>query len=145
MEKPYWREVDHTADTGIEVWAESFLELMLEAAIAISELTTDIESINLTEEHFILVEELEMDLLLVEFLKELLYLQETKDFIAIGFKKPQHFPTKNGMLFSVTTVGGKWVQGVHESKTHIKAVTYHQLELTMRKKNDWFARVIFDL
>ena len=73
-----WREVDHTADTGIEVWAKSFLELILEAGIAISELTTDIDSIDSTEEHLILVEENELDLLLAEFLKELIYLQETK-------------------------------------------------------------------
>ena len=145
MEKPYWKEVDHTADSGIEVWAKSFLELMLEAGIAVSEMTTDIDSIELTEEHFILVEEMDMDLLLVEILKELLYLQETEDFIALGFKKPKHFPTKKAMVFSVTAVGGKWEVDKHESRTHIKAVTYHDLQLRMYKRNDWYAKVIFDL
>jgi SHS2 domain-containing protein len=145
MKKPYWKEVDHTADSGIEVWANSFPELMLEAAMAISEMTTDIDSIDNTEEHFILVEEEEMDLLLVEFLKELLYLQETKDFIPIGFKKPQHFPTKKAMVFSVTALGGKWDVEKHESKTHIKAVTYHDLQLRIFKRDDWYAKVIFDL
>ncbi len=145
MKKPYWREVDHTADSGIEVWANSFLELMLEAAMAISEMTTDIDSIEFTEEHFILVEEQEMDLLLVEFLKELLYLQEVEDFIAIGFKKPQHFPTKKAMVFSVKALGGKWDVDKHESRTHIKAVTYHDLRLRMFKMNDWYCKVIFDL
>ncbi len=145
MKKPYWREVDHTADSGIEVWAKSFLELMLEAAMAISEMTTDIDSIELTEEHFILVEEVEMDLLLVEFLKELLYLQEVKGFIAIGFKKPKHFPSKKAMVFSVTAIGGKWDAEKHESRTCIKAVTYHDLQLRMFKRDDWYAKVIFDL
>ena len=140
-----WKEVDHTADSGIEVWAKSYLDLMLEAGIAISEMTTDIESIKMTEEHHIIVEEKEMDLLLVEFLKELLYLQETESFIPIGFKKPQHFPTKKAMIFSVVALGGKWEAGKNESKTAIKAVTYHDLTLRMRKKNDWYAKVIFDL
>ena len=49
MEKPYWKEIDHTADTGIEVWAESFLNLMLEAGMAISEMTTDIDLISFEE------------------------------------------------------------------------------------------------
>jgi len=145
MKKPYWKEVDHTADSGIEVFAKSYLELMLEAAIAISEITTDIDSIEMTEEHHIIVEEKEMDLLLVEFLKELLYLQETESFIPTAFKKPQHFPTKKAMVFSVIAKGGKWEAGVHESKTAIKAVTYHDLTLRIYKKDDWYAKVIFDL
>jgi SHS2 domain-containing protein len=49
------------------------------------------------------------------------------------------------MVFSVKVLGGKWDVDKHESRTHIKAVTYHQLELRMRKKNDWYAKVIFDL
>ena len=140
-----WKEVDHTADSGIEVWAKSFPDLMLEAGIAISEMTTNIESIKMTEEHTIIVEEEEMDLLLVEFLKELVYLQETESFIPIGFKNPQHFPTKKAMIFSVVAIGGKWEAGKSESRTAIKAVTYHDLTLRLRKRNDWYAKVIFDL
>ena len=145
MKKPYWREIEHTADTGIEIRAESFSDLMLCAGMAISEMTTNIDSINYEEEHIIVVEEEEIDLLLVEFLKELVFLQETKDFIPVGFKEPKHFPAGKTMVFSTTAIGGKWVEGKHESNTHIKAVTYHDLQLRMNKRNDWYARVIFDL
>lgn len=141
----YWKEIDHTADTGIEVWAESFLNLMLEAGMAISEMTTDIDSIPFEETHQIIVEEEELDLLLVEFLKELLFLQETEDFIPIGFEKPQHIPTGKTMVFSTKAIGGKWVEGKHESLTHIKAVTYHDLQVRCNKSDEWYAKIIFDL
>ena len=145
MKKPYWKEIDHTADAGIEVWAESFSDLMLCAGMAISEMTTNINSMSYEEEHIIVVEEEELDLLLVEFLKELIFLQETKDFIPLRFKNPKHFPAGKTMVFSVTAMGGKWIEGKHESLTHIKAVTYHDLQVRCNNSKDWYARVIFDL
>lgn len=140
-----WEELDHPADILIEVWADSYKDLMLEAGIAFSELTTNTEEIETTEEYHIDVAAEELDLLLVEFLQELLYLLETEDFVATSFKAPQHFPDKDVMVFSVTAKGGKWEQDKHESRAEIKAVTFHELEVRAFKSNKWKARVLFDI
>ena len=143
----HWQEYDHTADIGIEVWAESYTELAMEAGFALAELTTDTETISHDVIHTIVVEEVELDLLLVEFLKELLYLQETEEFIAISFKKPKYWVDKKADKFILTcqAIGGMWNVEEHESRAEIKAVTYHDLVVSMKKRNDWYARVLFDV
>lgn len=140
-----WEEFDHPADIGIKVWADSFVKLVLESGIAFSELTTNVETIQSTIEHHILVDAEELDLLLVEFLNELLFLLETKDFIATAFKASEYFVDTDRLIFSTTAIGGLWEKEKHESKAKIKAVTYHELEVRMVKSNKWFAKVIFDV
>jgi SHS2 domain-containing protein len=140
-----WKEFDHPADIGIKVWADSYTKLVLESGIAFSELTTDVETIETTEEHHIVVDAKELDLLLVEFLNELLFLLETKDFIATAFKKPNYFADKDRIIFTTIAIGGKWEAGKHESKAEIKAVTYHELEVRMIKADKWAAKIIFDV
>ena len=141
----HWTEIeDHTADCGIEVYAENFIELVLEASIAFAELTTNIDDISAKERHHIIVEGEDFDLILVEFLQELLYLLDTEHFIAVGFKHPQLVPNNGSYVFSAKALGDTFIVGKHESRMEIKAVTYHQLEA--KKLNPgWYAKVIFDI
>ena len=141
----YWKEIeDHTADCGIEVWAKDFVELVLEASIAFAQLTTNIDEMSARKEHTIIVEGDDFDLVLAEFLKELLYLLDTQNFIAIGFKRPQLLPNNGNYVFGATVLGDTFVVGKHESRTEIKAVTYHQLE-AKKLHPGWYARIIFDI
>jgi len=145
MSTSYWREYDHPADIGIEAWADSYVKLVLECGIAFSELTTNIESIPSNKTYDIIVEGEELDILLVEFLNELLFLLETEDFIATQFEKPGYFTDKDKFIFTTKAKGGKWIQGEHESKADIKAVTYHDLEVKMYRSDLWYARILFDV
>ena len=143
----HWKEFDHPADIGIEVWAESYTKLVMQAGIAFTELTTDISGIEAEIEHTIVVEEVELDLLLVEFLKELLYLLDTEDFIAEKFYNLKYFVDKGADKFVLVckAKGGRIDPTLHEIRAEIKAVTYHDLEVTMHKAGKWYARLIFDI
>ncbi|MHA1949361.1 MAG: archease [Candidatus Thorarchaeota archaeon] len=148
MEPAKWREFDTTADTGIEVWAASVLEVMIEAGGAFSELTTEVDDILYTDEHEIIVEEDGYDVLLHSFLNELLYLLDTKKFVAIGFRKPRIVVSNGTVVFAVTAMGGIFNPEKHESITEIKAVTWHMLtfdKIADVGAHQWYARVVFDI
>lgn len=143
-----WREYDTTADTGIEVEGRSPEDVFVTAGHAFAALTTNPTTIKMTERHEIRVYDVENDLLLVNFLNELLYLLETEDFVPVQFRKAYHvndLPSSEPKLFSVIALGGKWEKGVHESRTEIKAVTYHALKFEKVKRKVWNARVVFDI
>jgi SHS2 domain-containing protein len=143
-----WREYDTTADTGIEVEGKSPEDVFVTAGHAFAALTTNPTTIKMTERHEIQISDVANDLLLVSFLNELLYLLETEDFVPVQFRKASHtddFPSTEPKLFSVIALGGKWEQGVHESRTEIKAVTYHALKFEKVKRKVWNARVVFDI
>jgi len=143
-----WREYDTTADTGIEVEGKSPEDVFVTAGHAFAALTTNPTTIKMTERHEISVSDVDDDLLLVDFLNELLYLLETEDFVPVQFRKARYcgdYPSTEPKLFSVIALGGKWIEGEHESRTEIKAVTYHALKFEKVKRKEYYARVVFDI
>jgi len=80
-----------------------------------------------------------METLLVSWLQELLYLLDTEDLVFARFQVRIH-----DFSLEATAWGDVFDPNIHTMKTEIKAVTYHQLEVT---KNDqgWQAQVIFDI
>ena len=86
--------------------------------------------------------------LLVEWLRELLYLYETKRVLFKKFIIGEMVPlTKKGVKgyrLKAEASGEKLDLARHEIKTEVKAVTYHQLSVA-KKGNTWIARVILDV
>jgi len=142
-----WNEIeDHTADMGIDAWADSFEELMVECMSAFSELTSpDFSDVGSSICHEIVVEGKEPDYVLHELLNELLVLFDTKHFLGNTWKQPQMIDTPDGIVFSVTICGGTFVAGQHEPGAHIKAVTWHQLTCDTLQDGTWYSLVIFDI
>ncbi len=148
MEPAKWKEFDTTADTGIEVWAASPLEVLIEAGGAFAEMTTEVDDIEFEREHEIMIEEYTYDELLRSFLNELLYLLDTEDFVAFGFRTPRIVVGKGTVLFAVHAMGGTFDPEKHESITEVKAITWHMLKFERRKAegpHQWYARVVFDI
>ena len=144
-----WNEFDTTADTGIFVEGDSPEDIFITAGLAFAEMTTDPKTIKMTERREIYVDGDENDLLLVDFLNELLYLLDTEDFVPVEFRKAKYSDdacsTLKPTYFSVTAIGGKWEDGVNESRTEIKAITYHELMFKKMGRKVYHARVVFDI
>jgi SHS2 domain-containing protein len=136
-----WREFDTTADTGIEVWGNDFNDLLATAGRAFTEMTTNPSTIKLDCSRRLEIESRGLDLKLRDFLAELLYILETDDLLPIDFHTFEHHVDG----FSCTAVFCKWVDGVSESRTEIKAVTYHMLEAERQKDGVYYGRVVFDI
>ncbi len=131
--------IDHTADVGILISASTPEGMFEVAALAFTELVTQVDSLNLRLERKIRLHEDDMEALLVSWLQELLYLLDTEDLVFGRFQvKLQDFSME------ATAWGEVFDPEIHPIKTEIKAVTYHQLEVEQNDQG-WRARVIFDI
>lgn len=133
-----FREIEHTGDLGIEIEADSRLELFRRAAIAIARLMVDTADVRALEERDRSIPAAgDMDLM-HDMLSDLL-----RTFIVDSFIWSTAAVQEAGGGLKVRLFGEPFDPARHEFHQEIKAVTYH--ELSVRKENRWFARVIFDV
>lgn len=131
---------DHTADLGVEVYGKTPEELFANAAFAVFDIITDISTIRIAQERAIVVEGLGWEDLLVNYLREILYL-----FNGEGLLLKEYVIVKIEPCFLKAVVKGEGFNGEkHRIKTEIKAVTYHQASVTGGSQK-WTGRVIFDV
>ena len=132
---PGHREIEHTADWELEVWAPDLPALMEEAARGMYELM----GVEVSEESRchrqieLLADDREQ--LLVSFLGELLFLVEDEDLAFDGFLLKVDDTSLVARL-----EGGSIVSRSKE----IKAVTYHRLEVSETKRG-LETSIIFDV
>lgn len=136
-----WREFDTTADTGLEVWGSDAMDLFTTAGKVFTTMTTDFDSLEAEVTKVIDIDGTGLDIQFRDFLDELLFILETKDLLPIDFHSFEFFA--HGM--KCKGVFGKWVAGVHESRTEIKAVTYHMLKVKQLEDGIYYGRVVFDI
>lgn len=131
---PGFKEVPHTADIAIDVFASNLPELFNNAAqglyhiLGIRTGTAEVEKISLE------IEELDTETLLVSFLGELLY------YVDLG---------KAAVDIEVTVGNNKLnallsMLPLEEYKVEVKAVTYNQLEI-IESGRQMQTRIVFDI
>ena len=114
------REVEHTADWGLEVWAPDLPGLMEEAARGMYELMGSVVSEDSRCHRQLEIAGEDREQLLVSFLEELLYIADHEELAFDGF------------LLNVvdTNLLARLEGGFLVSRDkEIKAVTYHYLEI----------------
>lgn len=136
--------LDHTADVGFEIRAESLEDLLETAAdAAFSVILVDRpEEVEAEEEVRIPSDGANQpDELLVAWLQELLYLFETESLVPMRFTFHERGPD----ALRARVGFGRFDPERHRTGSEIKAVTYHGLEVKQDEKGRWTARVIVDL
>jgi SHS2 domain-containing protein len=131
--------IDHTADVGIRVKAASPDALFETAALALTELMTDAATVEPRLERSVELKEESLDLLLVCWLQEILYLMDTEGLVFSVFEV-----RIEGAALQATLRGESFNPEVHPRKSDVKAVTYHHLEVATHGDR-WEARVILDI
>ncbi|MBN2282987.1 MAG: archease [Deltaproteobacteria bacterium] len=136
---PY-RIFEHTADLGVEIYGRSREELFSNAAGAICDIVTEGWDVGTAHERIIEAEGTDGEDLLVNFLREVLYLLNGKGFISrecrVAFTGDERL--------SAALRGEPLDMKKHRLTREIKAVTYHQVSLK-QTGDGWSARVIFDV
>ena len=132
--------LDHTADIGIIAFGRNVSEAFGNAAYAMFEILTNIDTIEETERLDFEVSADSIEELLVAWLDELLYQYETERFICSRFS----ITDMSGTSLCASVFGEKIDPARHEIKTEIKSVTYHQLKVE-ETDDGWKAQVIFDV
>jgi SHS2 domain-containing protein len=140
MAESFFQEIEHTADLGIEVEADSPAELFRCAGHALFSLMVNTGNVQMREERRAIVQADGWEELLHDWLSRLLreFLQD--GFIAAAITIDEIDSTH----LQACIAGEKLDYERHEFETEIKAVTYHQLAVTC-DQGRWRARVIFDV
>jgi protein archease len=133
---------DHTADMGIEIFGRTKKELFANAARALTDLLFDLpeQKPQRGQEKKITVEGADAADLLINYLRELLYLFYGGAFIVRNSEIAEYSNKK----LTATLLLEPYDKKKHSLKMEIKAVTYHGVAVA-KKKYGWTARVIFDV
>lgn len=131
--------LDHTADTGISAKAGSLTELIEIMAVGMFSLMATVSPCPNDRGVAFSVSASSSEDLLYECLSELLYLSEVEDTIFCAF---QVRIVKDGAI-EVTAVGVA-ADEIELRGPPIKAVTYHQIEVT-ESDDIWGGRIYFDV
>jgi SHS2 domain-containing protein len=136
-----FRELENiTADLGIEAWGHSLEDAFSSAAHGLASLLSELPGGEQPLEKDIHLEADSLSTLLVQFLNEIIYLEETQDFLPGAVK---HL-TLTGNRLDATLTGAAYDPGIHTLNAQVKAATYHGLEI--KKEGDTVRiRVIFDV
>jgi len=130
--------IEHTADVGVKAYGKTVAEAFEHAAEAMFDIITDTSTIHPVGEYHIQLEAPDLEQLLVDWLSELLYLNDAKNLV---FGKFQVVIEKNHL--SARVFGEEYNTTKHKMGTEIKAVTYHILQVN--KKDPIFVQVLFDI
>jgi len=133
-----YRYIDHTADLGIEVSGTSFEDLLVTIARSIFE--TQIKGrLEKKESKTIHCRGDSREDLLVDWCRELLYLNQVHGFIPMTYTITRH-----NLRLSAEVKGDIFDGTRHSIKTEIKNVTYHDLSI-IRNDRGYCTTVIFDV
>lgn len=136
---PEFEILDHTADTGISATAGSLAELVEVMARGMFSLMAVISPCPAHRSVAFSVSADTNEDLVYECLSELLYLSEVEDTIFCLFQV-----RIVGERAIEGTAGGVAAEAIELSGPPIKAVTYHQIEIT-ESDDTWRGRIYFDV
>ena len=119
-----YRLLEHTADAMVEVSGRSLDELFANAAFAMFDQMTDATKIEPKGELKIVLEADTKEGLLVDFLQELLFLNDVEDLVFGEFEVKT-----DGKKLEALVRGEKFDENKHPKRSVVKGVTYHKLEI----------------
>lgn len=132
-----FREIDHTADAALHLWAPDYETLLFQAARGTAWIISgEIPSGPFSVRKHLALEAFDRESLLVAFLSELAYSAEVDREVFSGFK----FDRVTDQGLAVVADGIR----VPALKTVIKAVTYHDLNI-VKTKRGLETTIVFDV
>ena len=135
-----YRFLEHTADFRLEIFGTDAPDLFVQAALALTELITDSGALQGRQEQTLVVTGTDWPDLMVNWLRELLYLWSGEEKLVCQATMEALGRTQ----LRARVVTDAYDAAKHEIRNEIKAVTYHRIE-TGPCKTGWRARVIFDI
>jgi SHS2 domain-containing protein len=135
-----FRILEHPADIGFEAYGATLEEVFAHSAQALMSLVIDLATIRPTTQVPIRVEGPDLPGLLVNWLSEILYLQDGEGWLLRDFE----MKSVRSQEVSAVARGERFERGRHQLKLLVKAVTYHQLKLEQTAAG-WRAQVYVDV
>ena len=139
MKRFEWLDIT-TSDVAFRAYGRDLAELFANAGSALMNVTVNTEQVRPAEKRHIKVQGSDLKSLLFEFLTELLYYIDAENMVFSRFElkiDEENFVLEGDIL------GERIDPARHETRTHVKACTYHKMEI--KKNKFWSARVILDI
>ncbi len=137
---PFVREIEHTADLGLEVEAPSLPLLFERAGLGMLALMIDLAAVEPRERVAIALEAEDREALLHDWLQHLLVRLQAGSF-AVSELAVEEVSER---ALRAWGAGERVDRGRHRLYTEVKGVTYHQLALR-ETAGGWWARIILDV
>ena len=129
--------VDHTADWALRVYGDDLAHLLQNAARGMATLLVeDLDAVPMNVERHLALDSIDAETLLVDWLGEMAFWAESELLVFINYDLSQVSPTH----LKATVIGGR----VPALLKHIKAVTYHELDI-VEIETGLMATVVFDV
>jgi len=136
---------EHTADLGLRVVAPTLRELFADAARGLfAMIVANPQDVNTVEERTYQLRGDEADLLLFDWLNELLFTFETEHLLQREMDVTVDDSAEGGLLLTATCRGEPVDEKRHRMEHEVKAITYHGL-VCERRGDGWFAELIVDI
>ena len=129
-------EIEHTADWAIRVRGRNLEDLFLNAALGMAMLMADLDAVEPGIKRQVELEEFDTETLLVSWLSELLWFNEETGAVFVRYEVEKLTSTR----LEATVWGGP----TSSQWKHIKAVTYHGLEIVATDEG-YEVTVVFDV
>jgi len=136
--------LEHTADVYVAAYGESLAEAFENAALALFETMTYSERIRDVEEDSVEVSAQDEEALLYSWLEELLLRFEVEGKLYSRFKVDSIEEAPQGYVLKARMWGEPFDRERHGSKTDVKAVTYHRMEI-LRSNSMVTVKYILDI
>jgi SHS2 domain-containing protein len=129
--------IEHTADVGIRAWGSTLEECFEQATRGLLDITGALATGEGTREE-VGVEGRDLGSVLVDWLSEVLYLQDARDAVITRFEV-EHVDEKRASGWVALRPRDEPLTG-----TAVKAITYHQLSVE-RNEDAWRAELVVDV
>ena len=137
---PFAREIEHTADLGLEVEAPALPLLFERAGLAVLALMVELTTVEPRERVALALEADGLEELLHDWLQTLLVRFQVDGFAACELAVEE----VDARTIRGTAAGERIDPSRHRLYTELKGVTYHQLAVR-RTDGGWWARIILDV
>jgi len=142
--KKRFRFLEHTADAYVEAYGSSLEEAFENAALASTDVMTEVEKVEARNEETFVVEASDEPALLYSWLEEILLEFELKGKLYSRFEVSGIEETSEGFRLHARAWGEKFDPEKHPSKVGVKSVTYHRMEI-VKKPESVTVRFILDI
>jgi SHS2 domain-containing protein len=130
--------LEHTADVGVRAVGNSLEECFRQATLGLLEISAAYRP-GSGEKRVIAVKADDLDALLVDWLEEVLHLQDSADAVVTDVTVNEVGTDEAVGSVSIAPRGNEVLEG-----TAVKAITYHQLSVA-RTEEGWAATVFLDI
>jgi len=134
MDKKSFEFLEHTADAYIAAYGRDLAEAFENAAVAMFEVMTEVETVSPDMEDYVEVEAEDEYALLYSWLEALLVKSEIKEMLYSRFKVLDMPKTSEGFRLKAEIWGERFNSEKHVQKVGVKAVTYHRMEIIKGSK-----------